>query len=595
MAFRFAWKLFFGLVAIVVVAGAVGWSKAHELVAAHARDDIKTQIEVQLWSLRGRAMHWLQGAGTDPQGEVQLLGHRTMARITVVREDGRVLADSEGDPARMENHAAREEFVAAAKQSEPAFAHRRSATTSADTFYAALSVRDAAGGFLGWVRVAKTTASVAARQADLQRIFGVSLLLAIGVAGALGFYFARSISRPLQTMTGFAQAVADGNDPSKLAIDSRDEIGALAKAVNSMAEQLRERLERIVNDRNELRAILSGMAEGVVAVDRNERVVHMNAVAGGILGTMPDEAFHKPIWEVTRLRQVCAALTTTLARGSVLAEEVGIQSGSEARMLELVATPLRDRNEELAGAVVVMHDVTRLRQLEVIRRDFVANVSHELKTPLTAIRGFVETLLDERGMAAEQRQRFLGKIKDHCERLTALVTDLLSLSRVESGREVLEKDLLDLRDPVRASAQGLLAAAGKKQLRLETVLAERPLPVRGDAEALRQVVDNLIANAIQYTPAGGRIEVRAHARERVACIEVEDTGIGIEPRDQERIFERFYRVDKARSRELGGTGLGLAIVKHIVLAHGGTIGVDSTPGAGSTFRVLLPLEGENPS
>lgn len=236
-----------------------------------------------------------------------------------------------------------------------------------------------------------------------------------------------------------------------------------------------------------------------------------------------------------------------------------------------------------------LRDVERSRRLEIVRRDFVANVSHELKTPVTAIRGLVETILDDPQMPENTKARFLGKIKGQCTRLSTLVTDLLALSRLESQDREETHVYVDLRDPIQESTQALTLNGEKKNIRVNILLPEAAVRVRGDEEALRQAVDNLLDNAVKYTPAGGQIWVRLMSSQSLATVEVEDTGIGIENQAQERIFERFYRVDRARSRALGGTGLGLSIVKHVALSHSGSVHVDSTLGQGSTFRINLPL------
>jgi two-component system phosphate regulon sensor histidine kinase PhoR len=286
--------------------------------------------------------------------------------------------------------------------------------------------------------------------------------------------------------------------------------------------------------------------------------------------------------------EVSEALLRTIREGADRSAEVVLPGRPEDQVLELRSSPMRGARGEVDGAVVVVHDVTRLRRLEVVRRDFVANVSHELKTPLTAIRGLVETLLDDQDMDEGTRRRFLGKVHRQVQRLSALVADLLTLSRVESGQAAFERVPLDVRNPVRESVRALLGEAQAKSLDLQVELPMEPAMVRGDTEALRQVVDNLVSNAIKYTPERGRITLRVRQDGTATTIEVHDTGIGIAPRDRERIFERFYRVDKARSREVGGTGLGLAIVKHVVQALGGQVGVESTLGRGSTFRVTFP-------
>ena len=259
------------------------------------------------------------------------------------------------------------------------------------------------------------------------------------------------------------------------------------------------------------------------------------------------------------------------------------------RHVELHATPLRDADGDLVGAVLVLHDVTDLRRLEAIRREFVANVSHELKTPITAIRGMVETVLDDEGMDPIFRHRFLVRIREQSFRLSELVTDLLTLSRIESEALVGEMAVLDLRGPIRQSLDALQPLADGKDIRVSVDLPDEPVPVLGEAEALRLVFGNLLENAIEFTPAGRRVSLRLAVAERDAIAEVVDEGIGIEPKHVDRIFQRFYRVDQARARELGGTGLGLSIVRHVCIAHRGEVQVDSRPGVGSTFRVRLPL------
>jgi two-component system phosphate regulon sensor histidine kinase PhoR len=264
--------------------------------------------------------------------------------------------------------------------------------------------------------------------------------------------------------------------------------------------------------------------------------------------------------------------------------------GRPETVIELHASPLRDGNGQLAGAVLVLHDVTALRRLETLRRDFVANVSHELKTPLTAIRGLVETMLDDRSMPDETERRFLEKVRDQSHRLSALVTDLLTLARIESNESRLERKRFDIRSVARESASRFAEACAQKGLAFGSELPPEAVVLESDEEALRQIVDNLLDNACKYTPPGGTVSLRIVAGEDETRIEVEDTGIGIAPADQERIFERFYRVDKARSRELGGTGLGLSIVKHLAQSLGASVSLESVVGRGSTFRVHFPSE-----
>ncbi len=337
-------------------------------------------------------------------------------------------------------------------------------------------------------------------------------------------------------------------------------------------------------ERDKLKGILEGMAEGVVATDRDERILHLNPKAARLLGTTGAVASH-PIWEATRLREVSEALSQAMASGERVAASI-VQPGAPDRTLDLRASPLF-ADGETVGAVLVIEDVTQLRRLETMRQDFVANVSHELKTPITAIRGMVETLIDDPEAPVGVQRRFLEKVLRQAERMSSLVADLLSLARLESGRE-LECAPIDLRGPIQASVRALQPALEARRVELEVALPEAPVVVLGEEEALRQAVTNLLDNAIKYSAPGRKVRVGLRFTPSQVAIEVEDQGIGIEAHHRERIFERFYRVDKARSRELGGTGLGLAIVKHIAHALGGEVSVDSIPGSGSTFRIHLP-------
>jgi two-component system phosphate regulon sensor histidine kinase PhoR len=277
-----------------------------------------------------------------------------------------------------------------------------------------------------------------------------------------------------------------------------------------------------------------------------------------------------------------------LKRRTAIRREILQTTHSGERILEIHASPLPGEKER-SGAVLVLHEITELRRLEAVRRDFVANVSHELKTPLTAIRGLVDTVKDDPSMDHEMRQRFLGRLGTQATRLAALIGDLLSISRLESGERPSEQERIDLREVAQTAISGMAAQAESAGLTPRSEMPDTPLPVLGDRLVLEQAVGNLLDNALKYTPAGGEVRIRTRQEGNHVVVEVEDTGIGIEPRHQERIFERFYRIDKARSRDLGGTGLGLSIVKHVVLSHRGSVEVESEPGHGSIFRIRLPL------
>jgi two-component system phosphate regulon sensor histidine kinase PhoR len=340
----------------------------------------------------------------------------------------------------------------------------------------------------------------------------------------------------------------------------------------------------------QLEMILNGLVEGVVAVDLDERVIHLNSAAGRLLRVRRSESLGKRLSELTSLTNLSSTVSRALETRCEATAEAVIEMPSNERnqVLEFEASPVRDGTGRVSGAVLSIHDITELRHLEHVRRDFVANVSHELKTPITAIRGLIETILTDREMPDPTRRRFLEKVHSQALRLSTLVTDLLTLARLESRDAILEPIPFDLREPILTSIRASRSTEDRTA-RVEHELADHPVLIRGDPESMRLVASNLLDNALKYTPTAGRIQVRLFIRGSQAIFEVEDNGIGIEPKDRQRIFERFYRVDKARSRELGGTGLGLSIVKHVCLAHGGLVDVESAPGKGSLFRVTLPL------
>ena len=418
-------------------------------------------------------------------------------------------------------------------------------------------------------------------------VLGAGIAALVGLL--VGVFVARRFARPLVALSETARSISQGHYDRRLEVQGRDEMGTFARAFNLMTSQLQQRIETITDDRNKLLAVLTSMVEGVVAVDRGRRVLHMNAVAGEILGSDPEGAVGESIGSITRVQEIVTALEETIQTTVDRQQEIVLPGHPQDRILEIHAAPIRGGEGELAGAVIVLHDVTQLRRLEGVRRDFVANVSHEMKTPITVIRGIVETLLDDPPVERDTRTRFLGKVKLQTERLSSIVSDLLTLARVESSHQAIDRNPLDLRDAVRESARALTASAESREVGLDIETPSDPVPVLGDWSSLRLVVDNLLDNAVKYTRPGGRVHVRLSLEGESALLEVRDTGIGIEKQHLERIFERFYRVDKARSRELGGTGLGLSIVKHLVRAHAGEVMVESLLGRGSTFSVRIPV------
>jgi two-component system phosphate regulon sensor histidine kinase PhoR len=412
-------------------------------------------------------------------------------------------------------------------------------------------------------------------------------LVASAAAGALSFGCGLGAEVALLVALGVALLTL----PTMALTERRQraELDAMARRLESASRIDRERSETILTDRNKMLAILSSMVEGVVAVDLDERVLHINALAADILRAPVDESTGRRVWEVTRVREVSEMLSATLEAGGESRRRIRLVAQPHDRVVELRAAPLRDGEGEVVGALAVLHDVSELERLEGVRREFVANVSHELKTPITAIRGLIETLVDDTELDDGTRSHFHQRILEQVMRLSTLVGDLLTLSRLQAEGRAPAHLPLDLRDPVGHALRSLAPLAEGRGIELTCTLPDDPVTVLGTDQELRVLASNLLDNALKYTPSGGHVSLVIRRQDEHVLVEVSDDGIGIDPRHQHRIFERFYRVDKARSRDLGGTGLGLAIVKHIVRGHGGSVDVESVHGEGSTFRVRLPL------
>jgi two-component system, OmpR family, phosphate regulon sensor histidine kinase PhoR len=464
--------------------------------------------------------------------------------------------------------------------------------------------------------------------ADLRRLVWTTAGITGFLAMALAFWLARRITSPIQELTDGAERIAAGDYGHKVYAGGADEIRTLARAFNHMSERLASQFAELDEERQQLRAILSGMIEGVVALDAEQRILFANERALALLDLNGQAVIGRKMWEVVRLRGLTELVRKAMVELESCREEL-TWSGPAAR--SLTAHVARLQGNVARGAVLVLHDTTELRRLEQLRQDFVANVSHELKTPLSVIQVCIETLLDGAADDPAHRNQFLTRIGDEGHRLHSLILDLLSLARIESGAEAFVFQPIALAEAVTACLERHVARASSKQLRLEIEFNGRTSvfssneeetspksavkspesgvrsPVSelefhagddeyqgsevvawGDEEAVDQILDNLVDNALKYTPEGGRIRVRWYGQDGHVCLEVEDTGIGIPERDIPRVFERFYRVDKARSRELGGTGLGLSIVKHLAQGMHGSVRASSVVGQGSTFQVRLP-------
>lgn len=421
------------------------------------------------------------------------------------------------------------------------------------------------------------------------RIWGAAFTVSM-LALAITYLVVGRIIWPLETLTEAAEQLTAGQLPSEVRVKTGNEIGTLAAAFNSMSRQLSARISdlqtqsvQLEENAEQLATVLRAMVEGVIAVDDQERVILANDAAIRLLELSPRNLVHRPIWEAVRQQQIQEAVRAVLAGEEMRRSEFVVPRTQN--VVAMVASRLP--TEAAPGAVVVLHDVTDLRRLESLRREFVANVSHELKTPLSAIAAYSETLLDGAAEEPVTCRRFVERISEQADRLHRLILDLLELARVESTESQLELSPIDATSLIRSSAEDHRRVAESKRLILEI---QEPMPelwVLADDAGVRTIIDNLLGNAVNYTPPGGKVTVRGRHDGDWVLLEFEDTGVGIAREHQARIFERFYRIDKARSREVGGTGLGLSIVKHLCQLFGGTVKLSSQLGHGSTFAVRL--------
>ena len=511
--------------------------------------------------------------GSHPDSVADVAGASLRRRVTLIAPDGRVIGDSEFSAAaiaRLENHANRPE-IAEARATGSGSARRSSTSAGDEELYAAVR------GERGYVRVALHTRDLSRVVDGMQSDVLLAGLIAMFLALGLAALFARSIAMPVRELSDVARALAAGDLTRRPALAAPGEMGDLADALYRMADQLALRMRSLQSEEALMNALIESLHEGVIAVSARREVVRINDSGRRLLGVRRAVPF--PVEHLPRDRVLREALDAALG---------GIASGPDELRLDvrhfaLTARPLPD-----GGAVLAIFDLTRRRQLETVRRDFVANVSHELKTPLTVIRGFAETLATDDPLAPETARAFAESIRSSAERMQRIVDDLLDLSRIESGGWVPNPVELDVRSAATDALIGIRETASAKGLALVVEPGEDAERVVADPTAFRQILANLVENAVRYTPPGGRIEVITRREDDGIVMAVRDTGVGISAEHLPRIFERFYRVDPGRSRQAGGTGLGLAIVRHLAEAHGGRAWAESVPGRGTVISVCIP-------
>tara|TARA_B100000315_G_C14579235_1_gene589580 strand:- start:1274 stop:3109 length:1836 start_codon:yes stop_codon:yes gene_type:complete len=599
---RFFWKLYFTFAGLVLLTTAGTGFLVHQQSQASLHRDLELKLLNLAHALSPFAEDvYLKGPSPE-QGDDSPSGYRwpkevqelvvkiaqdTDTRITFVAPNGEIVADSHSDPYTMENHSNRPEIVAAL--TNPYGVSRRfSETVRHNMLYVALVLREDAD-ILGTVRVSIPLVEVAIMLRQLRTTIGLAAALGVLLAMGVGLVVARRITLPVTEMTSVAEALLSGAYDQRVELLQTDEFGTLGATLNRLADELTKRISTLAEQRAQLGAMVAGLHEGVIAVNDRDHLIFSNEAANQLLGLSANtEANDKPLPELAANPGITKLMAEARSADSAKHREVTLQRGGTDFVLDARATPFTANLDR--GIVVVLYDITNLRRLEKLRTDFVANVSHELKTPLTAIAGFVDTLSRGAIHDDENNLRFLNKIEQQVLRLDAMVSDLLSLAQIEAEEESFFLEPVHWMPVVDMVIDRYRDSGALEDFKFVLEAENHAIHSLGQVEAMMQILDNLLNNAIKYTPKGGEITVRVFSRRDEAVLEVEDAGIGIATIDQERIFERFFCADKARSRASGGTGLGLSIVKHLVQKLSGAVEVESELGKGSLFRVVLQLD-----
>lgn len=605
MTLSIRWKVTIGTLLVLVcgllIARTLAIRSLEQEEIAQSGQILETRTSLVAYGLQPFLTQSDSPASTSQlQAAVRDLGSRAFARVTIVAPDGRVLADSavpDTNLATVENHLARPEIqqaVATGRGTDLRTSH----TTGERTMYLAVALngshRAAPSVFLR-LGLPMTTLdhNVAQLHRHLALAFGIAFLIAV----ALSVWLAHSITKPLSDIAIAARQLASGDHTVRIRTGSRDEVGLLADTLNHMTDQLKAKIDELSEDRAQLLAMLTSMVEGVMVLDCRGRVLQVNPALERMFDISRMDARGHHCSDVFRHPQLDALVSAVLTKRMNEEDEILLHPSGRCLHIEASVTACDRENE--ACAVLVFHDITELRRLENIRKDFVANVSHELRTPLTSIKGYIEALIDGAKNDPETSTKFLEIILKQSDRLNLILEDLLQLSKIESGQILFKREPLQIQRVIERTLAMIKPLADKKGHRLVSFVNHDLPAVLGDEDRLMQVLSNLLDNAVKYTPGKGTITVAAHPvsddLERPALVtavelSVTDTGLGIPEGDRPRVFERFYRVDKARSRELGGTGLGLAIVRHIVEGLGGRVWVEANTPTGSRFVVRLPIQ-----
>ena len=575
------WRI--GIVFAVLIIACIGGLGAYlsHLTRSDHLDTLRTQLTDQARLIGDLSAPYFAGNQTESlEALAQRLGEQIGARITIINKDGVVLADSEEDPATLDNHSNRPEVIDALSKGSGS-SIRYSATLHYNMMYVAVPI-NSNGGVMGIARVALPLTKIDGSLAHVNRIIIIGAVIAAVIAILLAFQMLRITTGPVKKLTQLSKKMAQGELDQEIRITSRDEVGELARAFNQMAARLKEMVALVTNERDMMATILSNIDDAIFMVDRDSKVTTMNQAAERISQTQTNKALGHTFIEVVRDHELNEVLQHCLSTGKQQTGAVEIKP--KKQLLSVIATPLSGDS----GCLVHIRDLTELRRLEMIRQDFISNISHELRTPIASVKALAETLNEGAIEDPSVAKDFLSRINVEADKLAQMVQELGELSRIESGEAPLQKRHINIADAIEHAVDRLKAQSDRAGFNLDTNIPPTLPKVMVDEARVEQVLVNLIHNAIKFTPSGGGISISAQARGNDILVSVADTGVGIPADDLPRIFERFYKADKSRSG--GGTGLGLAIAKHIVEAHGGRIWAESVEGKGSTFNFTLPLE-----
>jgi len=510
-------------------------------------------------------------------------GKSVNARLTIIDQNGKVLGDSESSPEIMENHINRPEIIKAL-QNEIGFSKRYSETLGVHLIYIACPIKTK--DFTGVLRLSVPLVEIQEMNRTIADYSMIGILFGVIIAIIAAFIFSKKFSRPIRQLVYAAEEIAKGNYNKKVYVDGDEEIEKLATSFNYMAKELKYSIFQLKHKNIQLESIMNSMINGIIAVDSGLHIMLMNPVAYKIFSVKEDYVYGKLFYEVVRNSKILEALERSVQNQESIVDELELDE--QTKILRIYTSPitLTEQGERIIGTLLVIQDITQIRKLEQMRSDFVSSVSHELKTPLTSIRGFVDTL--KNGALENQKvaERFLDIIDIETERLYRLIQDILSLSEIETREVDIDMSMQDMNELIDEVFAILRPKAEEKGIALEKDIEDR-IFFYCNADRMKQILINLIDNGIKYTEKG-KVKLICKTEQDTLKVIVEDTGIGISKEHIPRLFERFYRVDKGRSRKMGGTGLGLSIVKHIVKLYDGTIEVNSKEGVGSIFTVTLP-------